>query len=90
MKEDTFETFEEDSKTKQSKPEHLLMGYIRKTKSGKALIINISEKSLKEAIAYIGKDGEYYISMVSGLKGVARVANGKQDCTSIVQMQKER
>ncbi len=63
--------------------ENILVGYVRKSKAGKGLKVNIDIEALRECKPFDSKDGKTYVSLVVNLGKVEAVIRGDQEVTSI-------
>lgn len=63
-----------------------LIGFVRKSKNGNALKINISTAAFKNAITYTGLDGREYVQLIVPLNGLKKVITGDREYTTIGQI----
>lgn len=69
--------------------EYKLVGYLRKTDSGKALKLSLDVESLAEAQTYKTNDGREYITLISNIDKVSEILEGEREVTSICYMTDE-
>jgi len=63
-----------------------LIGYVRKSKGGNALKLNLSAEALNKAERYKSQGGEDFIGLIIHLGRVNEVIEGERECTSVCQL----
>lgn len=63
-----------------------LVGYVRKSRSGQGLKINISVDAFENAKRYISKDGKEFVPLVVQCEKVREVLDGRREVTSVCQL----
>lgn len=63
-----------------------LVGYIKKSDSGKALKINILKSALDKANITKGMDGTEYVSLIMNLDKIKRIIGDEHEVTSVCQL----
>lgn len=63
-----------------------LVGYVRKSKNGNALKVNISAEAFERAKRYFSQDGKEYVQLVVSLPKVTEIIDGSRDVTSVCQI----
>jgi hypothetical protein len=62
-----------------------VIGFVRKSKSGNALKINISARAFETAERYTSTSGEEFVSLVANLAMVQAVIDGVKEATTLCQ-----
>lgn len=63
-----------------------LLGYVRRSNSGKALKISINTEAFDKAERYTTSDGQEYVAMVVRLDKIYQLIEGQKDVTNITQI----
>ncbi len=63
-----------------------LLGYVRRSNSGKALKISINAEAFGKAERYQTQDGQEYVAMVIRLDKIYELIEGNKDVTNITQI----
>ena len=63
-----------------------LLGYVRRSNSGKALKISINAEAFSKAERYQTQDGQEYVAMVIRLDTIYQLIEGQKDVTNITQI----
>lgn len=63
-----------------------LIGFVRKTKSGKGLRLNLSKEALDNAETYATSKGEVFISVVVSLDGVMELISEEREFITVNQV----
>ena len=69
-----------------------LIGFVRKTKSGKGLRLNLSKEALDNAETYETSKGETFISLIVNLDGVLDLISEEREfvtCNQVVETEEE-
>jgi hypothetical protein len=64
----------------------VLIGYVRKSRGGSALKVNISAQAFEKAQRYMSKSGEEFVGLVVNLDRLKEVISGEREVTSICQI----
>jgi hypothetical protein len=64
-----------------------LLGYVRRSNSGKALKISISTDAFEKAERYTTQNGQEYVAMIIRLDKIYQLIEGHKDVTNITQIQ---
>lgn len=64
----------------------VLIGYVRKSKSGNALKLSISATAFDSAERNLSQDGSEYVHLIVHLAKIAEILDGTRDVTSICQI----
>lgn len=65
----------------------VLIGYVRRSKGGNALKVNISAHAFEKAQRYMSKNGEEFVGLVVNLDRLREVITGEREVTSICQIE---
>ena len=63
-----------------------LMGFVRRTKSGKGLRISISADAFNKAERYTTKDGTEFVPMFIRLASIYQILEGEKEVTAVSQL----
>ncbi len=63
-----------------------LMGFVRRTKSGKALRLSISTEAFKKAERYTTQDGTEFVPMIINLSRIYQLLEGEKEVTNVSQI----
>jgi len=63
-----------------------LVGYVRKSNSGKAVKLSVDVDAFSKADVYEGKDGRKFVALVVNTDNLGKVMSGEKPVTSISQM----
>jgi len=63
-----------------------LMGFVRRTKSGKALRLSISTDAFQKAERYTTKDGTEFVPMFIRLGSIYQILEGEKEVTAVNQL----
>jgi hypothetical protein len=63
-----------------------LLGFVRKTKDGKALRIAISVEAFNKAERYISRDGTEFVPMIISLSRLYQLLEGEKEVTNVSQI----
>jgi hypothetical protein len=63
-----------------------LMGFIRKSKSGNALKVNISTAAFKHAVTYSTSNGREYVQLIVPISSLKRVLDGEREYAAVSQL----
>jgi len=66
-----------------------MIGFVRKTKSGKGLRVNLSKEALDNAETYDTSKGETFISLVINLDGVMELISEEREFITVNQLVEE-
>jgi len=61
-----------------------LMGYVRKSRNGKAIKISVAREAFESAKTYRTKNGDEYVDLVIRLEKLMEVVNGNAEVTAAV------
>lgn len=63
-----------------------LIGYVRKSKTGNALKLNIAKDAFENANTYSSQDGSEYVQLVARIDKVVEIIEGEREVTSLCQI----
>lgn len=63
-----------------------LVGYVRRSRAGGALKINICAQAFEKARRYVSQDGQEYVGLMVSLDKVRSVIDGEREVTSVCQL----
>jgi len=63
-----------------------LVGYMRRSKNGGALRLNISKEEFNASDVYVCADGTEYVGLIVNFEKVVRLIEGTQEVTSVCQI----
>lgn len=69
--------------------ENTLVGYVRKSKAGKALRLSVDIEAFNAAEHYESNDGRKFVSLIVNLDKVEQIISGDREVTSLVQITDE-
>jgi len=63
-----------------------LVGYVRKSKSGGALMLSVDAEAFSKAKKYSSADGREFVRLVANLDKVQEILQGEREVTSLCQI----
>jgi len=63
-----------------------LVGYVRKSKAGNALKVNILKSAVIDAPTVKGKDGTEYVTLIMNLTKIRLIIGDEHEVTSVCQL----
>jgi hypothetical protein len=63
-----------------------LVGYVRVSRDGETVVMNISVKQFLQAERYTSRDGEEYVSLRAGADRIKKVMGGEKELTALIQV----
>ena len=67
----------------------MLVGFARKSKSGKSLKVNVSKDAFESAEGYTNSKGEEFVTMIINMDGLLDLLSEKRDFLPVKNLQSE-
>lgn len=68
----------------------IVVGYVRKSRNGKGLKVNVSKEAFERAQTYQTKNGEEYVALVINLEKLMDLISGERDFVTLNQIINEK